>query len=199
MLKVRVWPDSSAGPALIAVAHGTTNCAPASSATVSSAPLVKLGASLTGVSVIVKFCVAEVSKPPFAVPPLSWRRSVRLAEPFAFGAVVKLSAPVGDTAGGTENMPGLSFAVMVKLTVCADSLAGPALMPVAHGSTVCAPMSLSTVTVGPAVKAGASFTGVTLMTKVCGAEVSAPPSAVPPLSCRVSVIVAVPFASAAGV
>ena len=54
---------------------------------------------------------------------------------------------------------------------------------------------------GPAgtVLTGASLTAVTLMTKVCGAEVSTPPFAVPPLSCRVNVIVAVPLAFAAGV
>ena len=54
---------------------------------------------------------------------------------------------------------------------------------------------------GPAgtVLTGASLTAVTLITKVCGAEVSTPPLAVPPLSCRVNVIVAVPLAFAAGV
>ena len=38
-VKVSVWPDSSAGPALIAVAQPGTVCAPASSSTVWSAPL----------------------------------------------------------------------------------------------------------------------------------------------------------------
>src|ERR1044071_8115728 len=37
------------------------------------------------------------------------------------------------------------------------------------------------------------------MVKVCGAEVSTPPLAVPPSSCAVTVTVAVPFASAATV
>ena len=49
------------------------------------------------------------------------------------------------------------------------------------------------------MKPGASFTPVTVMVKVCGAEVSAPPPVVPPLSDSVSVMVAVPAAFAAGV
>ncbi len=35
--------------------------------------LVRVGASLTGVTVIVNVCGADVSTPPLAVPPLSWR------------------------------------------------------------------------------------------------------------------------------
>ena len=171
-LKVSVWPDSSAGPALMAVAHGLTVCAPASSNTVWSAPLVKLGASFTGVAVMMKFCTAEVSTPPLVVPPSSCTRRLRLAVPLMFGAVVKVSTPVGDTAGATENIAGLSFAVMVKVRVCADSLAGPALMPVAHGLIVCAPMSLTMVTVGPAVNAGTSLTGVSVIDTVAGSELT---------------------------
>ena len=48
-------------------------------------------------------------------------------------------------------------------------------------------------------KVGASFTALIVMMNVCGALVSTPPFAVPPLSCATIVIVAVPFASAAGV
>jgi len=40
---------------------------------------------------------------------------------------------------------------------------------------------------------------LTLMTKVCGALVSTPPFAVPPLSCSVMVIVAEPVTFDAGV
>jgi hypothetical protein len=46
---------------------------------------------------------------------------------------------------------------------------------------------------------GASLTAVTVMLKVCGAEVFSPPSAVPPLSCRTKVTAALPLASGAGV
>ena len=62
---VTVCPDSF-GPALIAVAQPLTLCAPESSSTVWSAPFVKLGASFTGVTVIVNVCVALSCTPPFA-------------------------------------------------------------------------------------------------------------------------------------
>ena len=78
--KLTFWPVSP-GPAEIAVAQGLTVCAPASSLTVWSAPLVKLGAWFTGVMVMTKVCAAEVSTPPFAVPPLSDRVSVIVAVP----------------------------------------------------------------------------------------------------------------------
>ena len=52
-MKSTVWPDSFAGPFEIAVAHGVTVCAPLSSFTVWLAPFVKLGTSLTAVTVIV--------------------------------------------------------------------------------------------------------------------------------------------------
>ena len=87
-MKVSVWPLRPGGPALIAVAQPATVCAPASSRTVWSAPLVKLGASLTGVTVIVNVCGARVSTPPLAVPPLSLSVSVIVAVPMAFGAGV---------------------------------------------------------------------------------------------------------------
>src|SRR5207248_2449971 len=55
------------------------------------------------------------------------------------------------------------------------------------------------LTLLPGVNDGASLTGLTVMVNVCGAEVSTPPFAVPPLSCSVTVTVAVPLASGAGV
>ena len=78
----------SVGPAETAVAQGLTVCAPAFSSTVWSAPLVNDGASLTAVTVMVNVCGAEVSLPPFAVPPLSFATSVIVAVPFAFAAGV---------------------------------------------------------------------------------------------------------------
>ena len=51
--------DSSAGPALMAVAQPATDCAPESSSTVWSAPLVKDGTSLTGLTVTVTLDVFE--------------------------------------------------------------------------------------------------------------------------------------------
>ena len=72
----------------MAVAHGLTVWAPASSSTVWSAPLVKLGASLTAVTVMVKVWVALLSTPPLAVPPSSWMLTVTMAEPLALAAGV---------------------------------------------------------------------------------------------------------------
>ena len=47
---------------------------------------------------------------------------------------------------------------------------------------------------GPAVKLGAWLTTLlTVIVKVCGAEVSTPPLAVPPLSCSLTVTFAVPL------
>ena len=140
------------------------------------------GWSLTDVTLITKVCAAEVSTPPLAVPPLSISTRVIVAVPLAFAAGVKVSTPVGDTAGPAANRPGLVSPVMLKTTVWPDSLAGPGEIAVAHGLIVCAPASSSTVTSGPLVKLGAWLTWVTLMMKVCGAEVSTPPLAVPPLS-----------------
>ena len=53
VLTVRVWPLSLAVPLLRLVAQPKAVCAPESSLTVWSAPLVKLGTSLTGLTVIV--------------------------------------------------------------------------------------------------------------------------------------------------
>ena len=58
-----------------------------------------VGASFTGVIVIVNVCAALVSTPPFAVPPLSWILTVTIAEPFACGADVYVNVPEGLTAG----------------------------------------------------------------------------------------------------
>jgi len=80
-----------------------------------------------------------------------------------------------------------------------DSSAGPALMPVAQPATLWAPASSSTVWSEPAVNDGTSFTAVTVIVNVWSALVSTPPLAVPPSSLRLTVTVAEPFASAAGV
>ena len=49
------------------------------------------------------------------------------------------------------------------------------------------------------VATGASLTGRIVMVKLCAPPVSAPPPAVPPLSCKRTVTVAVPLALEAGV
>src|SRR5437870_2600185 len=83
-VKLTVCPDSSAGPREIAVAQFTTVCAAASSFTVWLTPFVNDGASFTAFTVITKLCDGEVSTPPFAVPPLSFKLMVIVADPLAF-------------------------------------------------------------------------------------------------------------------
>src|SRR5437764_5246122 len=146
--------------------------------------------------VMVKATVADVSTPPFAVPPLSCRKTLTVAVPVWFAIGVKVSTPDGETAGWTLKSVLLSLLTW-NATVCDDSLGGPALMLLAHGALYAA---LSpALTLLPGVNDGASLTGLTVMVNVCGAEVSTPPFAVPPLSCSVTVMVAVPLASGAGV
>ncbi len=66
-VKVRPWPDSSAGPALMLVAQVAAVCAPASSLIAWSAPLVKLGASFTAVTVTVTVATLLSRPPSFAL------------------------------------------------------------------------------------------------------------------------------------
>ncbi len=82
--KARIWADSSA-PALIAVAQPETLWAPASSATLASAPLVNDGASLTAVTVRVNDRVAV--RPP---APVTVRVTVALPLRFAAGVAVRV-------------------------------------------------------------------------------------------------------------
>src|SRR5437016_5189722 len=103
-----------------------TVCAPALLFTVWSAPLVNDGGSFTELTVIVKVCGAEVSTPPFAVPPLSLSKIVIVAEPFAFVAGMKLNAPFELTVGADENRLAFVLPVTWKVSVCPDSSAGPA-------------------------------------------------------------------------
>ena len=88
VVKLRVWADSSGGPAEIAVWKFVKVCGPALSSTDAEVPPVKLGASLTAVTLMTKVCGAEESIPPLAVPPLSCSTSVIVAVPFAFAAAV---------------------------------------------------------------------------------------------------------------
>ncbi len=110
-----------------------------------------------------------------------------------------MSVPVEETDGPALNSAAFVLPVTLKVSVWPASFAGPGLMAVAQTATVCAPESSTTVWFAPAVKLGASFTPLTVIVKLCGAEVSTPPPATPPLSDSVSVIVAVPVAFAAGV
>lgn len=80
-----VWLDSFAGPALMAVAKPATVCAPAFSAATGLAPRVKVGASLTKLTVIVKDCVLLLT---FGAvfEPLSVSVALKVAVPLVSGA-----------------------------------------------------------------------------------------------------------------
>ena len=182
--EVRVPQVRSAGLSFVVDAASTLSLSmltslPCGTLTV---PLAKvmLGASFTGTRVMVKVLVAR-STPPLAVPPESCTMTVTVAEPLAFAAGVKVRVPPV-SAGATLKSEGLSLVTERPLRVCADSFAGPTLK-VAKPVTLAAPLSSSTTTLFVAkAMAGASFTGVTVRVKVCGALVSTPLLAVPPLS-----------------
>src|ERR1044071_10382865 len=95
-----------------------------------------------------------------------------VALPYAFDAGVNVSVPFDATNGCTLKSALLLF-VVVNVTVCADSSAGPGESAVTQGETVCAPESSSTVTVGPIWNDGGSLTGLTVIVAVA--------SSVPPL------------------
>src|SRR5207248_2053535 len=107
-MKFSVWPASSVasgggepGYGRMFVAQLAMDCAGSSSRTVWSAPLVKLGTSLTAVAVMMNVCGAEVSTPPLAVPPSSLATMVTVAVPLAFGASVYVSVPVTPSMAGS--------------------------------------------------------------------------------------------------
>src|SRR5690606_29639418 len=76
-------------------------------------------------------------------------------------AGVNVSVPVDDTAGAVANNVGLVLPVTLKVSDCAASSAGPALMLEAQPVMVCGPWSQATVTLTPTVKLGGSLTGAT--------------------------------------
>jgi hypothetical protein len=55
-----------------------------------------------GLTVMVNVWAAEASIPPSAVPPSSFRTTVTVAVPFAFGAGVNVSVPSAATAGDQQ-------------------------------------------------------------------------------------------------
>ncbi len=123
------------------VAHPATLCAPASSSTVWSAPLVNDGASFTPSTVTVNVWLADSSSPPFAVPPLSRRTSVTVADPVALAAGVKVSVPLAATAGPAEKSAALVLSVIANVSVWPLSSAGPVDRFVAQAATDWAPAS----------------------------------------------------------
>src|SRR5207302_1109651 len=91
-VKLRVWPDSFAGPAEILVAQNMV-CNGASSLTVRSVPFVNEGASLTEFTVMMKDR-DDVSTPPFAVPPLSVNVTVMVVVPETLAAGLIVTLPL---------------------------------------------------------------------------------------------------------
>ena len=75
------------------------DCAPASSSRVISGPLVNIGASFTGITIMSNDSVALSSIPPFVVPPSSFNFIVIVAVPFSLGAEVKVNVPSLAMAG----------------------------------------------------------------------------------------------------
>ena len=161
----------------------STVCAPASSSRRSgSVAAVKVGASLTGVTVMVKVWSARVSTPPLAVPPLSGvhgdgRRA---------GGVGRRR--VGEPAAGVDRR---CHREQRRVGVAGDDEADSSGRPrrrargdrrgeVGDALRACVLDRRS----GPARQreGGASLTGLMVMVKVWAAQVSWPPLAVPPLS-----------------
>ena len=95
---------------------------------------------MTELTVMVKVWGAEVSLPPLAVPPLSFRVTVTLATPLAFAAGVKVRVPAELMVGGVLKREGLSL-VTRKMRVWLASSAGPGEMAVAQFGTVMDPGS----------------------------------------------------------
>jgi hypothetical protein len=81
--------------------------------------------------------------------------TVTVAAPFAFAAGAKLNVPSAATVGGDAK--SCVFVVLVENVT--DWSASPAEIEVAHPATEVVPESSSTVSLGPAWKLGAVFTG----------------------------------------
>ncbi len=72
---------------------------------------------MTALTVIVNVSEVDVSTPPFAVPPSSFKLKVMVADPFALAAGVKVSVPLELIAGAVENNAALVLPVTWKVKV----------------------------------------------------------------------------------
>src|SRR5207245_5420600 len=81
---------------------------------------------------MVNVCGGDVSTPPLAVPPMSFRTSVTTEDPDVFGLGVNVSVPFELSSGPIENSPGFVKSVTLKFTVCPDSSGGPGEIAVAQ-------------------------------------------------------------------
>src|SRR4051794_30949182 len=85
-----------------------------------------------------------------------------VAVPVWFAAAVNVSVPAEDTAGCTLNS-ALALLVTMKLSVCDDSLAGPAERFVAQFARLNAPVATLALWLAPLVNDGTSSTGFTVI------------------------------------
>src|SRR4029078_155977 len=114
----------------------------------------------TAVTVIVNVCGALVLMPPVALPPLSRASPVTTAVTLAPAFGVNDKVPVfASTAGCVANSALLSFDT-TKNTLWPLSLAGPALIAVAHGLMVRGRASATAVRSSPFTHEGVSFIAV---------------------------------------
>src|SRR5688500_880509 len=111
------------------VAQLRTVWAPEVSGTDWSGPLVKLGGSLTAVTVMRKVCGSLASSPPLAMPPVSRNCTVTVALPLALAAGLKVSVPLGAMLGWTLNRALLSLVTRKVSVWPASSSAGVAGAP----------------------------------------------------------------------
>src|SRR2546428_259116 len=86
-----------------------------------------------------------------AVPPSSCTCTMTVADPFALAAGVKVGVRLVVVAG-VQASGVLLLLLTMKFSTCAASLAGPALIAVAHPTTVWPPASSFTVWFAPFVK-----------------------------------------------
>jgi hypothetical protein len=115
-------------------------------------PAAKLGASFTGVTLMLRPAVAL--RPP---SPASASVTVHLLLPNALAAGLKLSTPAASTAGATANSAAAALSqVVLKVTFCSSP--GPAEMSVAQAALYAPESSATLMLLSVTLKLGASFT-----------------------------------------
>src|SRR2546428_656053 len=101
---------------MLFAAQPVTIFGPESSGTVWLGPLVYFGGFGPPRNSTLSPCGTLFRAPPLAVPPLSCKTTVRVVEPMASGAGVKLRVPFGAMAGPAENNSALVLPVIRKVT-----------------------------------------------------------------------------------
>ena len=110
------------------------------------------------------------STPPPVTPPESFITTVIVFVPMAFVAVRNVNVPFVLIAGAVAKLKFVPD-VSVNAHVCADSFVGPLPMPVRKLALVIVPTSSAIITrLVLTVKAGTSFTAVTVATKLLVAD-----------------------------